>query len=176
MPNMAEGRSAVGPVILVFGCLGLLIVSLMVASVGGAMLAFREMSAPSTWLAVEASEPEPPANRTVIATVDSVRGAVPIQPGSECRFNVILVDDDRCRTAVWCGATVVYGGSDTNGYFPCTPSGLHVRGTDSETTSDDNDAALHIDTAAGILRVDDDGDGTHGELHLVATVLRVEPR
>jgi hypothetical protein len=173
---MAQGKSSAGPAILVFGCLGLLVLSLMTASVGAIMLLFRAVSEPSTAAADVAEAGEPPQHRIVVATVDSVQGRLPLQPGAECRFDVELVEDDRCRTAVSCGGVVVYGGSDTNGYFDCTSSGLHVRGADGATTGDDSDGSLFIDTTAGILRVDDDSEGAYGELHLVATVLRVEPR
>lgn len=172
---MAQGKSSVGPAILVFGCLGLLVLSLMTASVGAIMLLFRAVSEPSTASAAAPEAGEPPEHRVVVATVDSVQGRLPLQPGAECRFDVELVDDDSCRTAVSCGGLVLYGGSDTNGYFDCTPSGLHVRGADGATTDDDGDGSLFLDTTAGIVRVDDDSEGTYGEIHVVATVLRVEP-
>jgi hypothetical protein len=38
---MSEGKSSMGPAVLVFGCLGLLVLSLMVAAVGMAMIVFR---------------------------------------------------------------------------------------------------------------------------------------
>jgi hypothetical protein len=62
---MSESRSAAGPAFLVFGCLGLLVISLMVASVGMVMIVFRAAS-------------EAPADRMVVGPMDPGWPAPPV--------------------------------------------------------------------------------------------------
>jgi hypothetical protein len=44
-------------------------------------------------------------------------------------------------------------------------------GSDPLTTGSDKDAALHLDTQAGVLRVWDDAHGAHGAFEVEAEVL-----
>jgi hypothetical protein len=71
---------------------------------------------------------------------------------------------------------LIYGGPD-RGYFACrlfeTPK-RGVMGSDPSTTSSDQDAAIHLDTRSGVLRVWDDARGPHGAFNIEADVLSAQ--
>ena len=120
---------------------------------------------------------EPP--RTVTAVVTSVSGRSPVVNGATCGFSVERRPNGGgywCRTQIVCGGQTLYGDSSQNGFFPCT---LHesprrdVVGTDTETTSQDTDAAMTLDTQRNILRVSDDASGRLGAFTIEARITDV---
>lgn len=120
----------------------------------------------------EASQP-----LQVRAEVVRVDGNAGVGMGDECLFLVerhALPDDTvECRAQISCGGVLLYGGP-RRGYFACALQEDHeVLGTDPATTRTDGDAAMHLDTSRGLLRIHDDGFGAHGELSLEAEVIDV---
>jgi hypothetical protein len=126
--------------------------------------------------------PEPlgvmPAPLAVRAEVTRVRGADLVRLGEICDF---LVEqrprDDQhslyCNAQIICGGKLLYGGPD-RGYFACRfgdNDEREVVGNDPTTTKQDKDAALHIDTRAGLLHIWDDETGVLGAFDLEAEVL-----
>lgn len=120
-----------------------------------------------------------PAPLAVRAEVTRVRGADSVRLGTICDF---LVEqrprEDQhslyCNAQITCGGKLLYGGPD-RGYFPCRFSNgdeREVVGNDPTTTKQDKDAALHIDTRAGVLRIWDDEAGNLGAFELEAEVLQ----
>jgi hypothetical protein len=128
---------------------------------------------------------EPP--RRVRAEVVRSTGESGVRVGAICEFlvqRVPLPNPDEtsgkqryyCNAQVSCGGTLVYGGPD-RGFFPCVlhvGTQRHVVGADASTTRDDHDAAMKLDTPAGLLKVWDDRFGTLGEFEIVADVIQVE--
>lgn len=115
---------------------------------------------------------------TVQARVTQAVGRrLTVRVGDPCAFTIEYPERSNapgqrwCHTAVRCGAVTLYGGG-TGGYFPCTfsQSPPAVRGTDTETTSEDRDPAFTIDTAAGTLRVRDDSTGDYGVFQVDAAI------
>lgn len=111
------------------------------------------------------------------AVTSSTLDGVPV--GSACAFEVRQRSLRRstCRASVRCGDRIIYGASDTSGFFPCEVSRddpPSVRGTDQRTSQSDRDPALALDTRAGTLTVEDDAEGALGAFRLEARIERVE--
>lgn len=106
-----------------------------------------------------------------------------IRQGDSCEFLVEQRQRDAqsyyCNAQVMCAGKLLYGGPD-RGYFSCRfydgEQGEHrdVVGNDPTTTSEDKDAALHLDTRAGVVRVWDDGSGANGQFEVEAEVLSAQ--
>lgn len=123
-----------------------------------------------------------PANvngRAVTATVQSVQGAVGVQVGQQCSFNVERhphpTQEYWCRAQVVCGGALLYGG-ESAGFFPCQWD-IHgpgsIVGADLQTTSQDTDAALGLNSAQRTLIIQDDAAGRHGEFRVQAHITGV---
>ncbi len=116
----------------------------------------------------------------VRAEVTSVTGDTGVGLGDKCEFLVERRARTEgtfyCNAQVTCAGRLIYGGPD-RGYFACrlfeTPR-RGVMGSDPSTTGSDLDAAIHLDTRSGILRVWDDARGPHGAFSLEADVLSVQ--
>lgn len=109
---------------------------------------------------------------TVDATITNVSGSLSGRVSRGCHFVVDPPDDrGRCRTQITCDSVLVYGGP-TAGYFPCRfdSASRSVNGSDTETTSDDGDAAMTVDTGSRTLQIRDDATGPSGEFSLSATL------
>ena len=124
--------------------------------------------------------PPPPVNYrplTVSAVVTtSTSPRVPV--GSRCVFPVTRHDRVSepngywCRAEIRCGTELLYGGG-TAGYFGCNvvdTGAVSVVGGEAGTTSDDRDAAVQLNTAAGTLTIRDDASGRIGTYSLTARV------
>ena len=116
----------------------------------------------------------------VRAEVTSVTGDTGISPGDKCEFLVERRARTEgtfyCNAQVTCAGRLIYGGPD-RGYFACrlfeTPK-RGVMGSDPSTTGSDQDAALHLDTRSGVLRVWDDIRGPYGAFSIEADVLSAQ--
>jgi hypothetical protein len=117
------------------------------------------------------------APRAVHATIESVTGSPGVSVGQTCEFNVERRDREDgsgfwCNAQVVCGGHLLYGGP-TAGFFPCTlfagPS-RGVVGQDPNTTSQDRDGAMSIDTVQSHLEVWDDATGPSGEFRVGAHI------
>ncbi|MFO0709915.1 MAG: hypothetical protein U0353_08755 [Sandaracinus sp.] len=119
-----------------------------------------------------------PSTRIVRATVTESVGLPDVPVGSECTLEVTH-PDEMCQAQIACGPRHVYG-SETQGFFPCslTVGGARpdVQGTDTLTTSGDNDPAMTLDTALGTLSLLDDETGALGAFRLSAHVETVTYR
>lgn len=122
------------------------------------------------------SEAQP---RRVRAEVTRVRGAQVVRPGDKCDFLVERRPLENgafyCNAQIVCGGQLLYGGPD-RGYFACAlydAPRRDVVGTDANTSSEDHDPALNLDTQAGVLRVWDDERGALREFEVEAEVLDV---
>ncbi|MFT3928242.1 MAG: hypothetical protein QM778_37285 [Myxococcales bacterium] len=114
------------------------------------------------------------------AEVTLVKGECGVSAGDKCEF---LVEQRArgegtfyCNAQVTCAGRLLYGGPD-RGYFACrffeTPQ-RGVMGSDPSTTGSDQDAAIHLDTRSGVLRIWDDGRGPHGAFTVEADVLSAQ--
>ena len=120
--------------------------------------------------------------RVVRATVRTVTGSRPAEPGASCSFAVERHARPEppgywCRAQILCAGKLLYGGPQS-GYFPCTlqeGTRRDVSGQDGQTTSQDTDASMQLDTRLGQARlvVEDDATGPHGEYRLEAEVIEV---
>jgi hypothetical protein len=118
--------------------------------------------------------------RRVRAEVTRVRGAAVVRAGDKCEFLVERRPLDNgsfyCNAQVVCGGKLIYGGPE-RGFFACAlyeEPRRDIVGSDPSTTSADHDAALHLDTQAGVLRVWDDARGVLGAFEIEADVLDVQ--
>lgn len=117
--------------------------------------------------------------REVRAEITRVEGNPGVSEGDKCTFLVERRARDEnsfyCNAQVVCAGKLLYGGPN-RGYFPCrlfeSPR-RDVIGTDPSTTSADQDAALYLDTRAGVMRVWDDARGALGAFKVEADVLSV---
>jgi len=116
----------------------------------------------------------------VKAEVTRVSGNSGVRAGQTCDFFVERrlrgENDFYCSAEVVCGGKLLYGGTD-RGFFPCRfyeGDRRDVVGGEAQTTSEDKDGALRIDTRQGVLRVWDDQGGTLGEFDVEAEVLSVQ--
>jgi len=113
----------------------------------------------------------------VHATIATVTGSPGVSVGQTCEFNVERRDREDgsgfwCNAQIVCAGHLIYGGP-TAGFFPCTLFYRPTRGVvgaDPNTTAQDQDAAMSIDTAAGTLEVWDDAQGPNGEMHITAHI------
>jgi hypothetical protein len=117
---------------------------------------------------------------TVKAEVTRVSGSSGVRPGQTCNFFVErrqrAQNDFWCSTQVVCGGKLIYGGND-RGFFSCRfyeGDRRDVVGGEAETTREDRDGALRIDTRQGVLRVWDDASGPLGEFDVEAEVLTAQ--
>jgi hypothetical protein len=117
---------------------------------------------------------------SVRAEVTRVVGAAVAQLGEACQFLVEQRPRDEgsfyCNAQVLCGGKLLYGGPD-RGFFACRfyeGERRDVIGTDPNTTREDKDGALSLDTRSGVLRVWDDPSGPHGAFELEAEVLSAQ--
>jgi hypothetical protein len=118
--------------------------------------------------------------RHVRAEVTHVEGNHVVSPGDKCEFLIERRARDRnsfyCNAQVVCGGRLIYGGPD-RGYFTCRlfeEPRRDVVGSDPNTTKDDQDGAIHLDTRAGVLRIWDDARGPLGAFRVEADVLSVQ--
>ncbi|MFK7991542.1 MAG: hypothetical protein AB8I08_36335 [Sandaracinaceae bacterium] len=128
---------------------------------------------------VSPSDPNVPAFRTVRIQVTEVQG-LSTTVGSECRFQVERRSRRDgtfwCHTVVACGGPSLFG-NENQGFFNCNLyEGVqrHVQGDDPQTSSEDRDAAFHIDTLAEEFEVRDDASGPRGAFLLRGRVLGVD--
>lgn len=117
--------------------------------------------------------------RMVTATVEQVTGSRPVPIGSVCEFAVEKHAQQSggywCRSQIACNGRLLYGGP-SSGYFPCTmfdPPRTDVVGQDPQTTSQDTDASMELDTLQGLLTIRDDVRGPYGAYQLTARVSQV---
>jgi len=120
---------------------------------------------------------------SVRAEVVRSSNASVVRQGDACEFLVEQRQRDAqsyyCNAQVMCAGKLLYGGPN-RGYFPCRfyedDRGKHrdVIGNDPTTSREDMDAALHLDTRAGVVRVWDDASGTHGKFEIEAEVLSAQ--
>jgi hypothetical protein len=120
------------------------------------------------------------APRRVRIEVTRVKGDLGISPGAKCEFLVekrpLKNGTFYCNAQITCGSKLLYGGQE-RGYFTCALYDLPRRdivGSDPTTSASDHDAALHLDTQAGVLRVWDDEQGPNGKFEVEADVLSVD--
>jgi len=121
------------------------------------------------------------ATRSIVASVQSVAGSVPVTPGSFCYVIIEVKPQTRqpagywCKSTVTCNGTVLYGETATNGFFPCAAydSPAAVLGEDGETTTIDTDGSIQLDTNRRTLILRDDHAGTHGAFRIEAQVTEV---
>ena len=121
------------------------------------------------------------APRTVRATITSMTGAAGVSVGQTCEFNVERRDSDdgagfACNAQIVCGGHLLYGGP-MGGFFPCTlfTAPTHgVVGTDPNTTGQDGDAAMSVDSVQSRLEIWDDASGANGEFRVIAHIVSCE--
>jgi hypothetical protein len=123
--------------------------------------------------------PADPNPRVVRAEVVRVEGESGVRITDKCEFLVRRrTKEDQtfeCNAQVLCGDKLLYGGP-MRGYFPCTlyeGERRDVVGSDGATTSQDQDAALHLNTKSGVMRIWDDEHGELGKFRVEAEILSV---
>lgn len=116
----------------------------------------------------------------VKAEITRAHGASGVRPGQTCDFFVErrqrAANDFYCNAQVVCGGKLLYGGLE-RGFFPCRfyeGDRRDVVGSDAETTREDKDGAMRLDTRQGVLRVWDDASGSLGEFDVEAEVLSAQ--
>lgn len=115
----------------------------------------------------------------ISARVESITGSQPVATGATCSFDVERHALEQpgaywCRAQIHCGGVLLYGGGQA-GYFPCTilePRG--VFGEDTQTTAQDTDASMQLDTRTRLLTLRDDASGPHGAFDLRAGIESVQ--
>jgi len=125
--------------------------------------------------------PDDRAPRAVRATITTVTGSPGVSVGQTCEFNVERRDREDgsgfwCNAQIVCAGHLLYGGP-TAGFFPCalfTAPTRGVVGSDPNTTAQDGDAAMSIDSQAGTLEIWDDAQGPNGEHRVVAHIDAIE--
>jgi hypothetical protein len=121
--------------------------------------------------------PDDRAPRAVSATITTVTGTPGVSTGQTCEFNVERRDRDDgagfwCNAQIVCAGHLLYGGP-TAGFFPCALFSAPTRGvvgSDPNTTAQDGDAAMSIDSQASSLEIWDDAQGPNGEYRVVAHI------
>jgi len=119
--------------------------------------------------------------RSIVASVQSVAGTVPVTPGSLCYVIVEVKPEAQvpagfwCKSTVTCNGTVLFGETETNGFFPCAAydSPAAVLGEDAETTGSDGDASIQLDTNRRTLILRDDATGLRGAFRIEAQITEV---
>lgn len=79
-----------------------------------------------------------------------------------------------CNARIECSGQLMYGGSDA-GHFPCALAGSHVRGSDAQTSSADQDPAITLDTESNSLHIWDDQAGYFGRFDMYVELERPRP-
>lgn len=137
---------------------------------------FRFGNPVSTLLAQEVRTPVAPPI-SVRAEVTRTNKKELVRLGQACEFLVEQRQREQgsyyCNAQVVCGEKLLYGGAD-RGYFPCRffeGARRDVVGNDPTTTRQDKDAAMRLDTRAGILHVWDDEAGVHGAFDIEAEII-----
>ncbi|MEM9069910.1 MAG: hypothetical protein AAGE52_15465 [Myxococcota bacterium] len=181
---------------VLIGCAGLLVLGLCVATgIGVWMYMGQDSTVVTTPPAYPQPQPIPQPGpgpalpppptmdvspRMVTASVSSVGGSAPVQAGASCGFAVERHPHPDppgywCRAQIVCNGLLLYGGGNS-GYFPCS---LHdqprrdVVGRDEQTTAQDTDASMILDTQQGTLTIRDDASGPHGAYTLEARITAV---
>lgn len=128
-------------------------------------------------LGADATDPQP---RQVRAEVTRVRGNPVVRAGDKCEFLIERRLRERdsfyCNAQVVCGGRLLFGGPD-RGFFACKlfdDQRRDVVGSDPSTTGADKDAAFHINTREGVMRIWDDQQGTLGEFDVEAEILSIQ--
>ncbi|MET0342062.1 MAG: hypothetical protein ABW252_13750 [Polyangiales bacterium] len=118
-----------------------------------------------------------PQPRQVRAEVTRVVGQSGLRPGDMCEFLVERRLREKesfyCNAQVVCGGRLLFGGPQ-RGFFSCRlEEGEHreVIGSDASTT--DGDPGFSINTALGVMRIWDDGQGGGTPYEVEAEVLSV---
>jgi hypothetical protein len=121
-----------------------------------------------------------PQPRQVRAEVTRVRGNAVVREGDRCEFLIERPLSSRdafhCHAQVVCGGRLLFGGPD-RGYFVCKlyeDERRDVVGDDPNTTGSDKDAAFHINTRNGVMRIWDDDQGPLGAFDVEAEILSVQ--
>jgi hypothetical protein len=114
------------------------------------------------------------------AEVTHTKGKSGVSEGDKCEFLVERRARNEgsfyCNAQVLCGGRLLYGGPE-RGFFACRlfeGASRGVMGSDPSTTGADQDAAIHLDTRSGVLRIWDDARGPLGEFSVEADVLSVQ--
>jgi len=125
-----------------------------------------------------AEQPQQP--QQVRAEVTHVQGNPVVRPGDRCEFlierRVRPNEPLYCNAQVVCGGRLLYGGPD-RGYFACKlydDERRDVVGSDANTTSADQDSAIHLNTREGVMRIWDDEHGPLGQFVVEAEVLSIQ--
>jgi hypothetical protein len=116
--------------------------------------------------------------RAVTGVVQSVQFSRPqqsqVQVGQQCAFNVERHPhadlEYWCRAQIVCGGVMIYGGGN-GGYFPCqwdTHGPGSIVGADLQTSGQDGDSAIGLNSTTGTLLVQDDRSGRLGEFRVQA--------
>lgn len=120
------------------------------------------------------------APRRVRTEVTRVNGNVGVSPGAVCEFLVekrpLKNGTFYCNAQITCASKLLYGGAE-RGYFTCAlydKPRRDIIGSDPNTSASDHDAAMHLDTQAGVLRIWDDAQGPLGAFELEADVLSID--
>jgi len=118
--------------------------------------------------------------RQVRAEVTRVRGNPVVRAGDKCEFLIERRQQERdsfyCNAQVVCGGRLLFGGPE-RGFFACKlfdDERRDVAGTDPSTTGADKDAAFHINTREGVMRIWDDEHGALGEFNVEAEILSIQ--
>lgn len=114
--------------------------------------------------------------RRLTITVRQAEGLDGFDAGLTCRFDIRAVDRGSlpCNAQIACGGRLLYGGPQA-GYIDCrfsAPNG--VVGEDTQTTGQDGDPAVRIDTGAGTVTIRDDEGGPLGRFRIEAQITAVE--
>lgn len=114
--------------------------------------------------------------RHVRATLTEVTGLSDLAAGGRCTAEVTRQDLEDgtfwCNAQITCGGRALYGGPEA-GFFHCVlyeGPRRDVVGSDTQTTADDQDPAMTLDTIHGTLEIRDDASGAHGAIHVLAHV------
>lgn len=114
--------------------------------------------------------------RSVRATVTEVSGLADVAVGASCTAEVTRHDLEDgtfwCNAQITCGGRSIYGGPEA-GFFHCVlyeGATRDVVGSDPNTTADDQDPAMTLDTINDTLEVHDDASGRNGAMRVVARV------
>jgi hypothetical protein len=114
--------------------------------------------------------------RHVRATLTEVTGLSDLAAGGSCTAEITRQDLDDgtfwCNAQITCGGRSLYGGPQA-GFFHCVlyeGTRRDVVGSDTQTTADDQDPAMTLDTIHGTLEIRDDASGANGAIRVLAHV------
>lgn len=124
--------------------------------------------------------PEPSGLPLIVhATVTEVSGRRSVEVGADCGFVVERHENPEgfwCRSQIVCGGTLLYGGPNA-GYFDCVIQAVpepRLVGGEDQTTRDDTDAAMRINSDDGVLTIMDDATGENGAYRVEARITSIE--